>query len=85
MVEWRGPFGNFCYTPNQYRHIGMLAAGTGIAPILQVIQGILANEQDETFIHLVCSSKTYDDTLMKDTLDGMKGLLEFFSAICSKQ
>lgn len=55
----------------------MLAAGTGIAPMLQVIQGIAANENDETFIHLVYSSQTYDDILMKDTLDEMKASWNF--------
>ena len=61
----------------QYRRIGMLAAGTGIAPMLQVIQGILSNEQDETFIDLVYSSRTYDDILMKHTLDEMKAYWNF--------
>lgn len=55
----------------------MLAAGTGIAPMLQVIQGILSNEQDETFIHLVYSSRTYDEILMKHTLDEMKAYWNF--------
>lgn len=55
----------------------MLAAGTGIAPMLQVIQGILANEDDETFIHLVYSSQSYADILMKDTLDEMKAFWNF--------
>ena len=55
----------------------MLAAGTGIAPMLQVMQGILANEDDETFIHLVYSSQRYDDILMKDTLDEMKAYWNF--------
>ena len=55
----------------------MLAAGTGIAPMLQVIQGILANEDDETFLHLVYSSQRYADILMKDTLDEMKAFWNF--------
>ena len=61
----------------QCRRIGMLAAGTGIAPMLQVIQGIVANELDETFIHLVYSNRTYDDILMKETLDEMKAYWNF--------
>ena len=55
----------------------MLAAGTGIAPMLQVIQGIVANELDETFIHLVYSNQRYDDILLKDTLDEMKAYWNF--------
>ena len=55
----------------------MLAAGTGIAPMLQVIQDIVTNEDDETFIQLVYSSRTYDDILMKDTLDEFKANWNF--------
>lgn len=55
----------------------MLAAGTGIAPMLQVIQGILSDEDDETFIHLVYSSRTYEDILMKHSLDEMKAYWNF--------
>jgi len=61
----------------QYRRLGLLAAGTGIAPMLQVIQGILSDEDDETFIHLVYSSQTYDEILMKHTLDEMKAYWNF--------
>lgn len=32
----RGPKGNFNYTPNMCRAIGMIAGGTGITPMLQV-------------------------------------------------
>lgn len=77
IIEWRGPFGRFSYIPSKYRRIGMLAAGTGIAPMLQVIQGIVANELDETFIHLVYSNQRYDDILMKDILDEMKAYWNF--------
>lgn len=53
-AEWKGPFGSFTYTPNkvyriqllsvqvecfcQFDRIGMLACGTGIAPMIQVIR-----------------------------------------------
>ena len=55
----------------------MLAAGTGIAPMLQVVQGILSNEDDETLIHLVYSCRTYEEILMKHTLDEMKAYWNF--------
>ena len=55
----------------------MLAAGTGIAPMLQVIQGIVANDRDETCIHLVYTNRTYGDILMKDTLDEIKAYWNF--------
>jgi len=69
LIEWRGPFGNLNYQPNQYKHIVMLAAGTGIAPMLQVIKTIIDNENDETFMKLFYSCKTAADILLKQRLD----------------
>lgn len=36
-VGIRGPKGNFAYTRNMVRAIGMIAGGTGITPMLQVL------------------------------------------------
>ncbi|XP_070535831.1 NADH-cytochrome b5 reductase-like [Ptychodera flava] len=68
-IEVRGPFGQFTYRPNKYRRIVMLAAGTGVAPMLQVIREIVLNEEEETFVHLVYCCRTYQEILMKSTLD----------------
>ncbi len=36
-VNVKGPKGNFVYAPNAYRALGMIAGGTGITPMFQVI------------------------------------------------
>ena len=36
-LEVRGPVGRFKYTENQYKHMGMIAGGTGITPCIQVV------------------------------------------------
>ncbi|XP_022100169.1 NADH-cytochrome b5 reductase-like isoform X2 [Acanthaster planci] len=56
-IEWRGPYGTFSYQPNQCRRVVMLAAGTGITPMLQVIRHIVTDDNDETFVHLVYASR----------------------------
>lgn len=68
MKPWRGPYGNFSYIPNKFRHVVLLAAGTGIAPIFQVIQAILNNEDDETFIKLLYASQGFEHILLRDEL-----------------
>ena len=35
-INARGPKGQFNYTPNMCRAIGMIAGGTGLTPMLQV-------------------------------------------------
>ncbi|XP_069971853.1 NADH-cytochrome b5 reductase-like [Penaeus vannamei] len=67
-IPWRGPFGNFSYKTNSYKRILMLAAGTGIAPMYQIIKAIVDNDQDETFIKLLYSSKSISNILLREEL-----------------
>ncbi|XP_033738868.1 NADH-cytochrome b5 reductase-like isoform X2 [Pecten maximus] len=53
----------------KHERILMLAAGSGIAPMVQIIQGVLNNEEDETRIQLLYACRTYSDILMKSQLD----------------
>merc|ERR1712217_714315 len=49
--------------------IGMLAGGTGITPMYQVMQHIHRNrESDKTQISLIFANKTQQDILLKDEL-----------------
>lgn len=77
QVEWKGPFGLFSYQPNEYKSMVLLACGTGIAPFIQVIQEILDNGDDITQIHLLYSSRTQKDILLKSTLDKFKDYWNF--------
>lgn len=47
----------------------MLCVGTGIAPMAQLIQTILNNEDDESVITLLYGCRTYKDILLKSQLD----------------
>ena len=55
--------------PFNSRRIAMLCGGTGITPIAQAIQPILANASDETKIVLLYGSKTEPDILLRETLE----------------
>lgn len=68
MIPWRGPFGVFKYRPNKFKRIVLLGAGTGIAPLYQVIRHILADGDDESRLVLFFSSKTFSDILLRDEL-----------------
>jgi cytochrome-b5 reductase len=47
----------------------MLAGGTGITPMLQLIRAILKNPIDETKVSLLFANQTEKDILMRDELD----------------
>ncbi|XP_014670382.1 PREDICTED: NADH-cytochrome b5 reductase-like [Priapulus caudatus] len=76
-IEWRGPFGEFLYKANSYRRVVMIAGGTGITPMMQVIPQILDNDEDETFVRLIYSNRDYDGVLLKSRLDSRKDMWNF--------
>ena len=49
-MSCRGPFGEFSYTRNTWKNVVMLAAGTGLAPFVPLVQDILDDEMDETML-----------------------------------
>lgn len=70
-VELKGPIAKIAVTPNLKRRLGMIAGGTGIAPMLQVINAIVEDPVDQTEVSLVFANATPDDILLKSTLDSL--------------
>ncbi|XP_023558422.1 NADH-cytochrome b5 reductase-like isoform X2 [Octodon degus] len=52
----------------KYGELLMLAAGTGLAPMVPILQSITDNADDETFVTLVCCFKTFDSIYLKTFL-----------------
>uniref|UniRef100_A0A1J3FVN5 NADH-cytochrome b5 reductase n=1 Tax=Noccaea caerulescens TaxID=107243 RepID=A0A1J3FVN5_NOCCA len=69
VMEVKGPIEKFKYLPNMKKHIGMIAGGSGITPMLQVIDAILKNPEDNTQITLLYANVSPDDILLKQKLD----------------
>lgn len=67
----RGPKGSFKYVPNMVREFGMIAGGTGITPMYQIIKAILKNPEDKTRVKLLFANVTETDILMREELDSM--------------
>ena len=67
-MEFKGPVGRFVYEgkgvfsknrrSSKATKISMIAAGTGIAPFLQIIRKILDDPSDPTQISLIYANKT---------------------------
>jgi cytochrome-b5 reductase len=68
-IKVKGPKGQMVYTPNMMREVGMLAGGTGITPMLQIIRAILKNPEDTTKITLIYANVTIDDILLREDLE----------------
>ncbi|KAK9762346.1 NADH-cytochrome b5 reductase [Basidiobolus ranarum] len=67
----RGPKGNFTYTPGMIKSLGMIAGGTGITPMYQIIKAILKNPKDNTQINLIFANVNQEDILLKDELNAL--------------
>ncbi|OAX44797.1 NADH-cytochrome b5 reductase [Rhizopogon vinicolor AM-OR11-026] len=70
-VRIRGPKGAFKYIPTLSREIGMIAGGTGITPMLQIIHAALKNPQDKTKLTLIYANVNFEDILLKKELDDL--------------
>jgi len=71
LVKVRGPKGFFKYSPTLSRHIGMIAGGTGITPMLQIIRAALKNPADRTKLSLIYANVNPDDILLRKELDDL--------------
>lgn len=72
-IRVKGPKGAFVYTPNMVRHFGMIAGGTGITPMLQVVRAIVRGRAagDATQVDLIFANVTPQDILLKEDLDAL--------------
>jgi cytochrome-b5 reductase len=69
FVEVRGPFEKLRYYPNMKDRIGMIAGGTGITPMLQILREISEpNTRDRTLVKLLFSNHAESDIMLKEEL-----------------
>ncbi|KAK7993080.1 hypothetical protein PG991_016259 [Apiospora marii] len=68
-VQFRGPKGAMRYRRGLCQRIGMLAGGTGITPMYQLIRAICEDPRDTTQVSLVYANRTEADMLLRKELE----------------
>lgn len=78
-IDVKGPVGHFVYEgcgaysnnrkPGNARKISMIAGGTGITPMYQVIKSVLKDSNDTTELRLLYANQTEKDILLRSDLD----------------
>lgn len=69
-IEIRGPKGAMQYSPRYAKHIGMIAGGTGITPMYQLIRAICEDPADtDTRVSLLYANNTEEDILLRAELE----------------
>jgi nitrate reductase (NAD(P)H) len=79
VLDIKGPLGHIEYTGKGNflvhgehkfaKRLAMLAGGTGITPIYQVVQAILKDPEDLTEMHVVYANRSEDDILLRKEMD----------------
>ncbi|KAL0931102.1 cytochrome b5 [Colletotrichum truncatum] len=68
-VLFRGPKGAMRYKRGLCKKIGMLAGGTGITPMYQLIRAICEDDRDTTEVSLIYANRTEGDILLRKELE----------------
>ncbi|KAI4154673.1 MAG: hypothetical protein LQ340_001517 [Diploschistes diacapsis] len=71
MVEIRGPKGEMKYHKNLVKELGMIAGGTGITPMFQIVRRICEDSWDDTKMSLLYGNKTEKDILLREELENL--------------
>jgi len=87
-IEVRGPAGKLSYhghhkfniagVDRKIKHLGMIAGGTGITPMLQIIRAVQKDASDPLPLSLIFANVTQPDILLHDELiDAEKAMKNF--------
>ncbi|KAL9089253.1 MAG: hypothetical protein Q9165_005821 [Trypethelium subeluteriae] len=71
-LDMKGPIPKYPYEANKLNHIGMVAGGTGITPMYQVLRAIFKNPEDKTKVTLLYGNVSEDDILLKRELEDLE-------------
>ncbi|NXS00607.1 NB5R3 reductase, partial [Oxylabes madagascariensis] len=77
VYKGKGKAGKFAIRPEKkaepvtktVKYVGMIAGGTGITPMLQIIRAIIKDKDDPTICQLLFANQTEKDILLRSELD----------------
>ncbi|KAF2401960.1 oxidoreductase NAD-binding domain-containing protein [Trichodelitschia bisporula] len=71
-LDFKGPIPKYPWAPNKHDHIALIAGGTGITPMYQLIRAIFSNPEDQTKVTLVFGNISEEDILLKRELEDLE-------------
>jgi ferredoxin-NADP reductase len=76
-VEANGPFGHFCFDESKHSNVVLLAAGSGITPIMAMLRFIddLCVQTNVTLLYCV---RTSGDIMFESELEGLRSRLKSY-------
>lgn len=81
VTEWKGVYGDFYWQPDpvRYKFLVCICQGVAIAPHFSLISSILADENDETIVHLLACYRNLDQCLLRTELATARSYWNFQS------
>jgi ferredoxin-NADP reductase/DMSO/TMAO reductase YedYZ heme-binding membrane subunit len=79
-VKAHGPFGQFCFDERKHQRIALFAGGSGITPIMSILEYIeeMAPDTETTLFYAV---RTEDDVIFQDNLERLRKRLPQFRCV----
>jgi cytochrome-b5 reductase len=71
-LSFKGPLPKYPWTSNKHNHIALIAGGTGITPMYQLVRAIFNNPDDKTKVSLVFGNVGEKDILLKEEFDKLE-------------
>lgn len=68
----KGPLPKYPWSTNKHDHITLIAGGTGITPMYQLVRAIFNNSDDKTKVSLVFGNVSEEDILLKKEFDELE-------------
>lgn len=68
-LDIKGPIPKYPWTENKHSHVTLIAGGTGITPMYQLVRKIFSNPNDKTKVSLVFGNKSEEDILLKEEFE----------------
>lgn len=72
MLSMKGPIPKYPLPENKHSHLTLIAGGTGITPMYQLIRKVFNNPNDKTKVSLVFGNLTEEDILLKGEFDELE-------------
>ncbi|KAI9806487.1 MAG: NADH-cytochrome b5 reductase [Piccolia ochrophora] len=71
-LDFKGPLPKYPWEANKHETIALIAGGTGITPMYQLIRAIFKNPEEKTKVSLIFANLTEEDILLKQELQDLE-------------
>ncbi|KLJ12754.1 NADH-cytochrome b5 reductase 2 [Blastomyces silverae] len=71
-LDFKGPIPKYPWETSKHDHICLIAGGTGITPMYQLVRKIFSNPDDKTKVTLVFGNVTEEDILLRKEFEDLE-------------